>query len=270
MNNYQINTIDYDSLINNIWKNYLISKVNHKLNTDDKENLNLTIEQKNSYFSIGFDAVRIIKNSLLSAKKNIPKTILDFPSGSGRVTRHLRALFPESLISVCDLYESHIKFCQSEFNAIPILSDVNFDKLNIGKFDLIFCGSLLTHLPKESFFKVISFIKRSLSDIGVAIITLEGRHTLYIQNFKWKLCSDNIFNIAKNNYFKFGFGFANYANSIKAVFDKNENYGVALTNPIFVFKQLINDDSVRILNYTERCWNDHQDVLVFGKPGINK
>ena len=27
-------------------------------------------------------------------------------------------------------------------------------------------------------------------------------------------------------------------------------------------------DGVRILGYRERAWDDHQDVLVFGKPPI--
>jgi len=28
-------------------------------------------------------------------------------------------------------------------------------------------------------------------------------------------------------------------------------------------------DEIRILSFTEREWNDHQDVVVFGRPGIN-
>jgi len=26
---------------------------------------------------------------------------------------------------------------------------------------------------------------------------------------------------------------------------------------------------IKILSFTEREWDDHQDVLVFGRPGVN-
>jgi len=32
---------------------------------------------------------------------------------------------------------------------------------------------------------------------------------------------------------------------------------------------LEDDYKIRILGYVERGWGDHQDILVFGRPGIN-
>jgi hypothetical protein len=55
------------------------------------------------YYSIGSDAMRIIINALLANSRQPPQSILDFPSGSGRVTRHLHAFFPEARIVASDL-----------------------------------------------------------------------------------------------------------------------------------------------------------------------
>src|SRR5690349_20432979 len=66
-----------------------------------------TLDQKNKeiaeqvgeeahYYAIGTDAVRNIVDALASNFRTPPQTILDFPSGSGRVTRHLRSFFPEA------------------------------------------------------------------------------------------------------------------------------------------------------------------------------
>ena len=38
--------------------------------------------------------------------RDVPGSILDFPCGSGRVTRHLRAFFPDSRLVACDLSAS--------------------------------------------------------------------------------------------------------------------------------------------------------------------
>lgn len=255
---------------NNIWDNYLNSDLNSNLDATDKENSTLDVASKRMYFKIGFDAVKIVKDVFVSAGKTEPKRILDLPCGSGRVTRHLRLLFPKSEIVGCDLYASHVDFCSENFGTKAAYSKMDLDLLNLGFFDLIFCGSLLTHLPLKQFNKCLTFLKRSLGPNGVAIITLEGRHTLHIQEWKWKLCPDAVFETARLAFEQTGFGFSNYSERVKETFHKNDEYGVALVSPIFYFRELYRDPQVRILNFSERKWNDHQDVLVISRPGINE
>jgi SAM-dependent methyltransferase len=94
--------------------------------------------EKSHYFEIGADAVRLIVSELIRGFRNVPHTILDFPCGAGRVTRHLRAFFPDSRVFACDLYDQHVDFCVNELGAEGIISKENFDELDFGRrFDLL-------------------------------------------------------------------------------------------------------------------------------------
>jgi len=244
--------------------------VDETLDPTDKENSFVTAWDRQHYFDVGYDAMRIVVQSLLCAGREVPQRILDFPCGSGRVTRHFRSMFPEAQIGGCDLYPSHVNFCASQFATMPLLSKENLNQLDVGTWDLIFCGSLLTHLPKHLFWPTIRFISRSLSPDGVAIVTLEGRHVMHIQDHKWKLIEDDRFNIARRQYQDEGFGFVDYTTDLRAaLFNAQDSYGVALTSPGWLMNGLAQMDNIRVLSFTERDWDDHQDVVVFGKPAVN-
>ncbi|KQM13844.1 hypothetical protein ASE49_12390 [Novosphingobium sp. Leaf2] len=179
-------------------------------------------------------------------------------------------MFPDAQIGGCDLYASHVDFCASRFATVPLLSKENLDQLDVGTWDLIFCGSLLTHLPEALFWSTIDFISRSLSPSGIAVVTLEGRHVLHIQDHKWKLIEDDLFDVARHQYHEKGFGFVDYNTDLRAsLFNAQESYGVALTSPGWLMNGLSKLDDIRILGFSERDWDDHQDVVVFGKPGVN-
>ena len=253
-----------------LWEAYHASGVNEVRDPADKENTSGDDWRHQHYMSVGRDALRIIVQTLIAAERRPPDRILDFPSGSGRVTRHLRAMFPQAQIGACDLYPEHFQFCAKHFAAEPILSKENLDELDIGTWDLIFCGSLLTHLPKAQFFAALRFMIRSLSPDGVAIVTLEGRHALHIQSKKWKLIGDDLFAIAKSDYDEAGFGFVDYEHDFRSkAFSRQAQYGVAIAKASWVLSHLENEYSVRVLGYSEREWDDHQDVLAFAKPGVD-
>ena len=253
-----------------LWVSYVENGVNDTLDLTDKENVFLSGWQREHYFDVGFDAMRIVLQALLNGGRDEPRRILDFPCGSGRVTRHFRSMFPDAQIGGCDLYKSHVDFCAKNFSTLPIVSKENLDELEVGEWDLIFCGSLLTHLPEKLFWATIRFMVRSLTPNGIAIVTLEGRHASHIQDRKWKFIEDDLFNIARNRYATEGFGFVDYnADFRTASFGEQESYGVALTSPGWLMKGMEKMDDIRILNFAEREWDDHQDVIVFGKPAVN-
>lgn len=254
----------------NLWDAYARKGVDEALDPTDKENEFPTAWHREHYFDVGYDAMRIVVQALLCASRDIPQRILDFPCGSGRVTRHFRSMFPDAQIGGCDLYQSHVNFCTEHFSTLPIMSKENLDELEVGEWDLIFCGSLLTHLPKHLFWQTMRFIARSLAPNGIAIVTLEGRHVIHIQDHKWKLIEDDLFEIARQQYHAEGFGFVDYNADFRAAsFNAQENYGVALTSPGWLMDGMAKMDDIRILNFTEREWDDHQDVIVFGKPAVN-
>ena len=256
----------------NLFAAYCKGGINRNLNPNDKELLDRSDEQIRHYYSVGADATRVIINALLANSRQPPQSILDFPSGSGRVTRHLRAFFPEARIVASDLYDDHLDFCRDAFKVNCLLSRVNVSEIDFGeKFDLIFCGSLLTHLPEASFSDTINLLGRSLSDSGIAVITLQGRFSDHLQATRSNFyLPDQDYEVAAESVRRTGFGYVDYPhNVLKGLFDKEEGYGIALVRPHWVLRLLERRTDLRLLGYVERGWDNHQDVLIFGRPGVN-
>jgi SAM-dependent methyltransferase len=256
------------SVYSSMLQRYFQTGVIQTLDPNDKENQFKADWQFQHYFNVGDDALRIIVSALEANLRSPPETILDFPCGSGRVTRSLAAFFKGAMITACDLYESHVKFCVDTFGVEGSASKENFEELDFGKkFDLIFCGSLLTHLPEHKFWSALNLICRSLSETGIAVITLQGRYSRHIQHNLWKYLADDLFAVAEAGFLARGFGFVDYEHGFNQdVFNKNSSYGIALASPSYVTAELQSKNDVRLLGYIEREWDDHQDVLVLGKP----
>ena len=79
-----------------LWQQYRRTGFNRTLDLQDKENSLKTDWALSHYYSIGADALRIVVKNLLAAGLAPPRRILDFPCGSGRVMRHMRAMFPDA------------------------------------------------------------------------------------------------------------------------------------------------------------------------------
>src|SRR2546423_6811264 len=254
-----------------MYETYIARGFSRTLDPKDKENQIKQEEQLQHYFNVGADALRATVAALISNSRDIPLAILDFPCGSGRVTRHLRAYFPNSRLVACDLYASHVNFCIEQFGAEGFMSKENFDEIDFEEaFDLIFCGSLLTHLPADLWGSALRLITRSLSDKGIAIVTLHGRHSEYIQRHKWRYVEDMLYAKIDETLDQTGFGYVDYDASIRSILDRQTRYGISVIRPHWAIKAVEGDDRTRVLGYVERGWDDHQDVFVLGRPGINE
>jgi|GEM_PF-525445 len=210
------------------------------------------------YLRVGRNAVEIIAESMILAGTTDANTILDMPCGHGRVLRHLVNFFPESSIMACDIDKSAVDFCGKTFAIETSYSDKNLRRLDIGKkFDLIFCGSLLTHLPEESFRDALDFLARSLSDRGLAIVTLHGRASIWIQHNRCNYMSNELFSEVETGFNLTGFGYADYRDV--------SNYGISVSAPSYVMAIMETLPNLQVIRYSEKTWDDHQDVLVFSR-----
>ncbi|MFY9584138.1 MAG: class I SAM-dependent methyltransferase [Candidatus Acidiferrales bacterium] len=224
--------------------------------------------QKTHYFAVGANAVEIILQSMTLCAVTSLASILDMPSGFGRVTRHLRAAFPEASLYASDLYRDRIDFCAQVLGTKAIKSEENLDEIVFPtKFDLIWCGSLLTHFAAPEFESALALFSRSLNVNGIAIVTLHGRYSLFVQHNRWKYLPDETFAIAESQFRAEGFGYADYGRPDQ--FFEQKQYGISLSAPSYALKRLESDDSLRIKGYAERHWDDHQDVLMFQKTSLN-
>jgi SAM-dependent methyltransferase len=121
------------------------------------------------YYDVGKSALDCIRSALATARIK-PASILDLPSGHGRVCRMLRAAFPEAHLTVCDLDHDAVDFCAAQFNAVPVYSHEDIRRVRLDQsFDLIWCGSLLTHLDRQQWPDFLGFFSDHLSPDGLLV-----------------------------------------------------------------------------------------------------
>lgn len=110
------------------------------------------------YFHTGAEAADYIYGFAPKAKK-----ILDFGCGYGRVSRFLKVRFPEADLLVSDPKKSAMDF------QIENLKTIADDHSPV---NLIFAGSVFTHLPKKLFQNSLHELMTRLVEGGVLILTL--------------------------------------------------------------------------------------------------
>lgn len=211
------------------------------------------------YFKVGQSALQNINQALAVANIE-PKRILDLPCGHGRVLRHLTAQFPEASITACDLDSQAVDFCAKTFGVRGVYSSKNVSSLDMGeKYDLIWCGSLLTHLDQAPFIQWLEFFSRHLAEDGIALFTTHGRFVqkkMSSGQMHYGLDTHSIITCLKS-CLQSGFGYANYPDS--------NDYGVSLSLPSWVLRQLQSLPELSLISFREQGWDGHQDVVVIQK-----
>ena len=212
------------------------------------------------YLSVGISAAQNIFAAIEARGLDAVSGILDMPCGHGRITRVLRAAFPHAKLSVCDLDEDGVAFCTKNFDAKPLISRSDFRSLNFGEqFDLIWVGSLITHLPQQATRDFIAFALRHLSPRGVAVVSAHGSFSA------GRMYAGDNYGIEPNDarqmmheYFATGYGYADYPTA-KA---ESTSYGISLTSRRWI-KSSIVEAGGDVLSYCEHAWDCHHDVVAF-------
>lgn len=231
------------------------------------------------YFLVGRSALRSIKVAMLSAGKREAERILDLPCGHGRVLRMLRAAFPHAEITACDILASGVDFCAETFGAIPAYSSPRPQEIRLAqrRFDLIWCGSLLTHLNAEAWDGFLRLFTNLLAPGGLLVFTTHGRLVAS------RMRSGSGYGLDRASakalladYEATGFGFAEYRDRpehsfqtrvLEQVFalgknrDRQEDYGISLSSPKWVCDRLARLPELRLIYFNERAWDNHQDVV---------
>ena len=212
------------------------------------------------YFKVGLSAIQCIDEALAAANFTEVQRILDFPCGSGRVLRFLAQRFPEAEITACELDHGPVDFCVREFGARPAYSSLNLDEVSLDKkFDLIWCGSLATHLNEHGIVALIKLFRRHLAEGGLMIFTTHGDfvpHRILAREFDYGLAPEQIERIGAD-YPSTGYGFEDYPDA--------KDYGVSLTSPDWIRARVREVGGLREVYFKERGWDNHQDVFGFVK-----
>ncbi|MBA2527425.1 MAG: class I SAM-dependent methyltransferase, partial [Pyrinomonadaceae bacterium] len=127
------------------------------------------------YFRVGLSAIHCIEQALSAAKMDKVTNALDLPCGHGRVLRFLLQRWPKTKFTACDLDLDGVDFCTQALGAEPAYSQRDLRALFLGQeFDLIWCGSLITHLDDMKIAALLDFFQRHLSPGGLVVFTAAG------------------------------------------------------------------------------------------------
>ena len=163
------------------------NNVNRSIFTEDK----MFQGNEKHYFDVMESAMKSILVSIQMEGKTKANNILDFGCGCGRVLRGLRATFPEARIVAADINKPCVDFCCETFSAEPLYLESWPPSLKQeGKFDLIWSGSVFTHLPEDRSIAFLELLLNSLAAGGILVCTFHGRHSIERQKNRRKYISD--------------------------------------------------------------------------------
>lgn len=234
------------------------------LEPGDPENLNMYVPpddgmykrtEKKHYFDVGRSALQCVQRALKIAGRPAPRSILDLPCGHGRVMRFLRAVYPQAKITACDLLRDGVDFCAQAFGAEPVYSSEDVNQIPVrGRFDLIWCGSLMTHLDAPRWGEFLQFFSRRLTSGGVCVFTVHGNYVVSsMRDFGSQYGVPDQMGMVED-WSNSGFGYRSY--------EHQPNYGISLSSSDWVRRQVQQVPQLTWLAHQERGWDAHQDVIV--------
>lgn len=213
---------------------------------------------RDHYFDVGETALHAIQTALADARRSPDtlKRILDLPSGHGRALRFIKKAFPHAHLTACDLNADGVAFCAETFGAEPVVSRKEVAAIPLpGGYDLIWCGSLFTHLPAVQCEAFMRLFQRVLAPGGILVLTLHGRHYAEtVGNGKEATGLAREVEVSLHRqYRQSGFGYVDYPGQ--------SGYGYSLTHPDFVQARFITA-GWQFIRHREQGWNKRQDVVV--------
>jgi len=226
-----------------------------------------------AYFSSGEDAFRAIRKGLDAAGIGHPSRLLDLPCGHGRVMRYMHAAWPDCHLVACELLSDGVEFCATAFEAEPILSQEPVWDADIGDgYDLIWSGSLLTHLPAEAWEPALRHLCSALAPRGVLIFTTHGRLPLALLRDEPDAlaylgpCVPARYGLTEQaakmivaSVEDSGFGYAPYPGADKG------DYGLSISLPEWLERRLATL-GLPLVRADEGGWGGHQDVWTVSAP----
>ncbi|AMV39444.1 class I SAM-dependent methyltransferase [Planctomyces sp. SH-PL62] len=244
------------------------------MNQSAEETLNRTLSPHEQmdfagmehYFRVGRSALDCIQEGLKAAGRTEAgaspfgvETILDLPCGQGRVIRWLRMGFPNAEITACDMSREGVDFCASTFDAVPVYScdDPEDIPVRAGHYDLVWVGSLFTHLEGPKWVRFLRAFHAALRPGGVLIFTTHGRRAhefMATRAFHYGHDDAALAELA-SAYDRDRFGYVRYPGT-------EWHYGTSVSHVDWVLDQIRAVEGLTFVQHGDAAWDAHQDCFV--------
>ncbi len=214
------------------------------------------------YLSVGLSALRCIDACLEDSGivlKPDP-AILDLPCGFGRVLRFLQVRYPSATFCASEIDPEAIAFCQEVFGCSGVQSSYDFDKLYLnGPFDLVWCGSLLTHLSQDDAKGLLGLIFRHLSPLGTCVVSTHGQLSadrMSAGNDDYNLSEASRLEIL-SQLKETGYGYSGYV--------PGSRYGISIVSREQMLNLVSETGDWQVTSFIGHGWDAHQDVYAISR-----
>jgi CBS domain-containing protein len=217
--------------------------------TEISERDDMLIGRRATYWNIGLSGLHSVKWAMSRVEMSAPSKILDLPCGHGRVLRFLQAAFPRAAVTASDLDPDAVEFCRRTFGVATFMSDYDPDRIEVDDaYDLIWCGSLLTHIDADRWQSLLRFFNSQLSPSGVLVFTTHGAWAAE------RLLQNGVIAPSQlEEYRRAGFAYEDYPHQ--------PGYGVSVSSMEWVRTFVGRDTDLEIVGEAERLWLGVQDVF---------
>ncbi len=215
------------------------------------------------YFNVGRSAIRVILAALLARFEHHGgdaeiADVLDFGCGHGRVARYLRAAFPAAGLAVCDYDPTGVAWCVEHFGCQAIAEPAP------ESFDIVWLGSVFTHLPAAISDHVLTVVAGALRPNGILVFTSQGRyarmrHEAEPEMKPYGIGADLMDRIV-GGLDSDGYGFAEYPGQ--------RDYGVTMIHPAWFQQRMLSSPNFVQILFQEKGWDNHQDVYGYVRADV--
>lgn len=202
------------------------------------------------YFSTGSESAAKLSELKNKAGLYGRQTLLEFASGYGCVSRHLKRLPEEFDVTACDIHADAVNFIRNELKTkcIGSVSDPSDFRLS-EKFRIVFALSFFSHMPRRTWGRWLKALFDTVEPGGCIIFTTHGN-----------ISHQKMISHAKIDSTGFWFN----ENSEQSDLDTAE-YGTTITTPAFVREEIRKLEGAQEVEFCEGFWWTHQDAWVVRK-----
>ena len=158
----------------------------------------------------------------------------------------------------CDLDRGGVEFCARAFSGEGIVSEAELTRVPLPTVDVIWVGSLFTHVDRIRATRWLTYLVEHLTPHGVLVATFHGRYTIEFQK-RYPMIDPTSWASVLAQYERTGFGYAPYGSA------EFGDYGVSLAKASAIVDIVSGIDGVRLIGYVERGWADNHDVVMVAK-----
>ena len=234
---------------------------------------------KSAYFRVTESSLINIRDALCAigvANADVG-SVLDFGCGYGRAYRALSYLMPNANLTACDLIADAAQYCANTFGGDWVEAHEDVSRIAFPrKYDVIWLGSVFTHLPEHRWALLLDALSATLNPGGVIVMTMHGARSIFVIETVLlernpHAIDGNWFADMKKNLPETGFAFA--PNKPAAIRHQNNmgmdvtqgEYGFSFNTPGWFADYIGKRSDLEMVDFVPAGWDNNHDVGVVSK-----